>query len=64
MTWQPIETEPKDDTQRLVTADPADPESAHLVTLTPEGQHFNGDVILERMWSDCHVLTHWHPVPR
>jgi hypothetical protein len=60
MTWQPIDTEPKNESPRLVSSDPTDPECAHLVTLTPGG-HFNGDVILERMGAAD--LTHWHPVP-
>lgn len=58
--WQPIETEPKDDVPRLVSEDPTDPECAYLVRLTPEGKHFNGDIVLENMGI---MPTHWHPIP-
>ncbi|UEM08576.1 hypothetical protein J4G43_027780 [Bradyrhizobium barranii subsp. barranii] len=61
MPWQPIETEPKNSSQRLVSVDPSDPEAAHLVTLLPDGTHFNGDVVIESMMDV--TPTHWHPVP-
>lgn len=73
MTWQPIAGEPRDDTLRLVTDDPADAERAELVRrwVQPgmfehppaEGdvvKHFNGDVVIEHMGM---TPTHWHPIP-
>lgn len=59
--WRPIDSEPKDGTPRLVTTDPTDPECAYLVALTEEGEHFNGEVVIENMIRD--KPTHWHPIP-
>lgn len=61
-TWKPIATEPQDDTRRLVTFDPSDPEAAHLVSLLPDGNHFNGDVVIEGMTGEA--PTHWAEVPK
>lgn len=58
--WQPISTEPRANMFRLVTSDPADSGDAELVTLTADGRHFNGEVVLEDM--GFHP-THWHPIP-
>jgi hypothetical protein len=58
--WLPIALEPQDDRSYLVSDDPTDPESAHLVTLLNNGEHFNGDVVIERFGT---IPTHWMPVP-
>ena len=58
--WLPINTEPRDGGSYLVSDDPTDPERAHLVTLTSDGEHFNGDVVIERFGT---IPTHWMPVP-
>ncbi len=60
MAWRPIASEPRDDLKRLVTNDPSDPSSAHLVTLRIDGKHHNGAGALE---DAGYMPTHWHPIP-
>jgi hypothetical protein len=46
--------------QEELNAEATDPERAHLVTLTSDCEHFNGDVVIERFGT---IPTHWMPVP-
>lgn len=60
MSWQPIETAPKDGTRFLVCREPGDSdlEIVEWATHRPEGGWYNGD------WTyELDSFTHWMPLP-